>query len=458
MDYLTKGESHMNDSEKNKYNIMKSVFSLSMLDKFPCGIIVIRRKSNYKILYLNQFLKNLLGYSDDDAKKVISKDNILQFIPVSERVETEKKISQVESGGVMVECSIHLFRKNGSLCPVTCLISSGHENDLSGTIHCIILPRNDEEQIIEKKMQEIVSKLAFDYDEIIKVDLQMNQIHIIKSLGQEKKSDFLNVSEFKLNAVFDLLHKYVFKDDIKIVDKKLEFLKSRIAFPDDMESECECRLLINDKVKWYVIVVIPTETYKGYICCKDITYKRENALLKAENKKLSELRDAGNAYDEEAVSVRIYTFGYFAVFVNGIPVLFTNKKAKELLALLVDRKGNFVASKEAASILWDDELLTDVVLARYRKVALQLKRTLENYGVGYLVETVNGQRRILKDKVSCDLYDFLDADNDDKQFSGFYMTDYSWGEVTLGELQGKSEKDKFLKNERKTNAHDTKQE
>ena len=75
---------------------------------------------------------------------------------------------------------------------------------------------------------------------------------------------------------------------------------------------------------------------------------------------------------------------------------------------------------------------------------MQLKRTLENYGVGYCIETVNGQRRILKDKVSCDLYDFLDSDNNDKQFSGFYMTDYSWGEVTLGELQGKLEKDKLI--------------
>ncbi len=432
----------MNESEKNKYDTIKSVFSLSMLDKFPCGIIVIRRKSNYKIVYINQFLKNLLGYSDDDVQKVISKDNILQFMPVSERTETEKKISQVESGRIMVECSIHLFKKNGSLCPVTCLISSGHENDLSGTIHCIILPRNDEQQIIEKKMQEVVSKLAFDYDEIIQVDLQMNQIHIIKSLGQEK-SLYLNIAEFKLNAVFDLLHKYVFKEDIKIVDKKLEFLKLRIAFPDDIEGECECRLLIDGKVKWYVIVIVPIDTYKGYICCKDITYKRENALLKAENQKLSELQADGNVFDKDAVSVRINTFGYFAVFVSGIPVLFTNKKAKELLALLVDRKGNFVSSKEAASILWDDELLTDVVLARYRKVALQLKRILEKYGVGYLIETVNGQRRILTDKVSCDLYDFLDADNNvEKQFSGFYMTDYSWGEVTLGELQGKSGKDK----------------
>ncbi len=430
----------MNENGKEKYNIMKSVFSLSMLDKIPCGIIVIRRKSDYKIVYFNQFLKEILGYSEDDVKKVISKDNILQFIPVSERGETEKKISRVENEGGMIECGIHLFRKNGSLCPVTCLISGGHENDLSGTIHCIILPRNDEQQMIDKKIQEVVSKLAFDYDEIIKVDLQMNRVQVIKSMEQEKALYFQNMSEIKINAIFDLLHQYIFKDDMRVLETELAFLRNRTSFPENAEHVCECRLLIDNKIKWYAIVVIPTEPYKGYLCVKDITCKRENELLKVKNKKLSELQEPQKPYREDGVSVRINTFGYFSVFVNGIPILFTNKKAKELLALLVDRRGNFVTSKEAAGILWDDELLTDVVLARYRKVALQLKRTLEKYGVGYLIETVNGQRRIQKDKVSCDLYEFLDTDNADKQFSGFYMTDYSWGEVTLGELQGKLEK------------------
>lgn len=435
----------MSSNEMDKYSVIKSVFSLSMLDKFPCGIIVIRRKSDYKIVYFNLFLKNLLGYSEEDVQKVISKDNILQFIPVSERDDTEKKISQIENCGGMVECSIHLFRKNGSLCSVTCLISSGHEKDISGTIHCIILPRSDEQQVVEKKIQEVVTKLAFDYDEIVSVDLQMNQLHIIKSIGQEKNHYCQNMQEFRVNVIFDLLRKYVFKDDLKSAEKELAFLKNRTSFPDDVKNTCEFRLLIEDKIKWYAIVVIPTEPYKGYICGKDVTDKRENALLKAENRKLCELLASGNTYDRDAVRVRIDTFGYFAVFVNGNPILFTSKKAKELLALLVDRRGNFINSKDAASILWDDELLTDAVLARYRKVAMQLRRTLEEYGVEELIETVNGQRRIRKDKVSCDLYDFLDADNGDKQFSGFYMTDYSWGEVTLGELQGKQENNKLTK-------------
>lgn len=58
--------------------------------------------------------------------------------------------------------------------------------------------------------------------------------------------------------------------------------------------------------------------------------------------------------DSQTPEVRIFirTFGYFDVFVNGSPILFRSEKAKELLALLVDRRGGYVSSSEAISILW----------------------------------------------------------------------------------------------------------
>lgn len=38
-------------------------------------------------------------------------------------------------------------------------------------------------------------------------------------------------------------------------------------------------------------------------------------------------------------TVSIRTFGYFDIFVGDTSIAFRNKKSKELLALLVDRKG-----------------------------------------------------------------------------------------------------------------------
>jgi PAS domain S-box-containing protein len=136
-------------------------------------------------------------------------------------------------------------------------------------------------------------------------------------------------------------------------------------------------------------------------------------------------------------TVSIRTFGYFDVFVGDKAVAFRNKKSKELFALLVDRRGGFVSSEEAISFLWEDELVNSVTLARYRKVALRLKNILEEYGISDVMETVDGKRRIVTEKVRCDLYDYLSGKEEFAQlFKGNYLTNYSWGENTLAELTG----------------------
>lgn len=137
----------------------------------------------------------------------------------------------------------------------------------------------------------------------------------------------------------------------------------------------------------------------------------------------------------EKRTVFIRTFGYFDVFVGDVPIAFRNKKSKELLALLVDRKGGYITSEEAISFLWEDEPASTLTLSRYRKVALRLKSTLEEYGIPDIVEATDGKRRIVMDKVECDLYNFLSGKEEYSQlFKGSYLTNYSWGETTLGEL------------------------
>lgn len=135
--------------------------------------------------------------------------------------------------------------------------------------------------------------------------------------------------------------------------------------------------------------------------------------------------------------VYIRTFGYFDVFVGEKPIAFRNEKSKELFALLVDRKGGFVTSEEAIGFLWEDEPANALTMARYRKVALRLKNTLEEYGVADIMESVNGKRRLIPERVKCDLYDYLSGSGDYAQlFKGSYLTNYSWGESTLAEITG----------------------
>ena len=135
--------------------------------------------------------------------------------------------------------------------------------------------------------------------------------------------------------------------------------------------------------------------------------------------------------------VYIRTFGYFDVFVDETPIAFRNRKSKELFALLVDRQGGFVTSEEAISYLWEEEPVSPVTLARYRKVALRLKNTLTEYGIAEVVEAVDGKRRIVPQRIRCDLYEYLSGREEYAQlFKGSYLSNYSWGETTLAELSG----------------------
>lgn len=162
--------------------------------------------------------------------------------------------------------------------------------------------------------------------------------------------------------------------------------------------------------------------------------KKYVMLYRADN--ITEKASAARAATaQESAVVEIHTFGYFDIFVSGRPIMFKSEKAKELLAILVDRRGGYVTADEAISLLWEDEPASPVVLSRYRKIALRLKNTLEEYGVSQIVESVNGKRRLATEYVDCDLYRYLSAPQENVSlFHGSYLTNYSWGEITLGEL------------------------
>ena len=53
--------------------------------------------------------------------------------------------------------------------------------------------------------------------------------------------------------------------------------------------------------------------------------------------------------------VKIQTFGGFEVFVDGKLLTFHRAKAKELLACLVDRHGAGLTTREACSLLWEQD-------------------------------------------------------------------------------------------------------
>jgi two-component SAPR family response regulator len=141
---------------------------------------------------------------------------------------------------------------------------------------------------------------------------------------------------------------------------------------------------------------------------------------------------------EEKRSVFIRTFGRFDVFLNDRPLDFSSEKAKELLALLVDRKGGIVSTEEMITYLWEDRPDDDKSRNLCRKVVQRLHNQLEKWGIDDIIIRQNRGRSLDVSKVECDYYQYLNGNKEGKnEFSGVYMANYSWGEETLGALLSK---------------------
>lgn len=141
-----------------------------------------------------------------------------------------------------------------------------------------------------------------------------------------------------------------------------------------------------------------------------------------------------SARQKKAVFVR--TFGRFEVFVNGKPVVFSSSRSKELLAILVNKRGGVLRSEEAVALMYEDRPYDNTTMTACRKAAQRLRATLKEYGIeGMLIENNKG-RMINTAMFDCDYYMFLDGDKTARNsFSGEYMSQYSWAENTLASLE-----------------------
>ncbi|MCL2721758.1 MAG: response regulator [Treponema sp.] len=135
------------------------------------------------------------------------------------------------------------------------------------------------------------------------------------------------------------------------------------------------------------------------------------------------------------VKVRVFTFGNFDVFINGKLLVFCRLKAKEAFAYLIDRKGSSVTTAEIASILWEDREYDRSMQNQTQVIISCMMKTLKENGVSDIIVKKRNQIAIDKLKIKCDYYDFLNWDvSAVNAYEGEYMTNYSWAEMTAGEL------------------------
>jgi two-component SAPR family response regulator len=132
----------------------------------------------------------------------------------------------------------------------------------------------------------------------------------------------------------------------------------------------------------------------------------------------------------------IKCFGNFEVLYNGKSLPFKRKKAKELLAVLVDRTGAGVTAKQICAILFPDDTDDTKNSAYLRQLILDLKTTLKAVGAENVLCHESPYYRIDPKWVRCDYLSYLDTGK--PSFHGEYMTQYSWAESTCAMLQFKN--------------------
>jgi two-component SAPR family response regulator len=130
--------------------------------------------------------------------------------------------------------------------------------------------------------------------------------------------------------------------------------------------------------------------------------------------------------------LQVHCFGNFEVFSAGVPVVFTRKKAKELFAYLVHKRGAVCTTREMAAVLFED-MPYDLARQNYLQTLItSMTQSLRNVGAESAVIRTFGALAVNTACIDCDFYRFLSMDLAAvNSYTGEYMSQYEWGEFVL---------------------------
>ncbi|MDO4616659.1 MAG: response regulator, partial [Lachnospiraceae bacterium] len=131
----------------------------------------------------------------------------------------------------------------------------------------------------------------------------------------------------------------------------------------------------------------------------------------------------------------VQCFGTFDVFVQGSPMHFRRQKSKEIFAFLVDRKGASVTLSELASILWEDGMYDS---SRNRQLHTFIHDLIEDFKGVNITDIICKSRNSISvntGSFDCDYYEYFNGNTAAiNAFTGEYMSQYSWAEITVAKL------------------------
>ncbi|MCM1143540.1 MAG: response regulator [Blautia sp.] len=184
-------------------------------------------------------------------------------------------------------------------------------------------------------------------------------------------------------------------------------------------------------------IVIYVTGYEDYVKEAILGVKADGYLTKPYNRRdvieaLTKVKLLSYKSDKR---IMVRTFDEFDIFIDGELIEFTNRKAKELFAICIDREGGDVTMQDAIDLLWEGRDYDDKVKCLYRKAVGYLKNIFRRYGLEDVFQNSRGKCYVNRREVSCDYFEILDGKSiEETTFDGRYMMNYSWSEKTCGKL------------------------
>jgi hypothetical protein len=418
-----------------------------------------------RLTYINEQMKDYLGVTAENARQLdwIS-ENIYFMIPYDERVAFQENLQKCLDTKLPLHIEHNFTRVDNSSIRLIGWISL-IENELGEKEFMIICMPAVENHVASRSAYNDAYFLALKkaYTSMFKVDLINKTVECIHGLDTSAIGSPYSVQVPVKDSISFWLNKHVIPEDY---DKTNDFFYKIANAPEGWDNSPV--LQDNFHLKWpdgfiynTLGVAVQMDETSVLLCCRRATHGKPACITddtieqtkdnvydfqKIHGDTASEKNvynnDTQNEDEEPLSDVYIQTegifartFGHFDLFVNGVPVIFSNAKEKELMALLIDRNGGTISPHEAISYLWEDETITDKLSTRYRKLAMTLKNTLAKYGIEHILINNRGVRSVNVSAITCDYYEMISGNEKYKSaFHNSYMMDYSWAEDTLATL------------------------
>ncbi len=413
----------------------ESLNDAKLLQSFPTGLICCTDEETLPIRRMNGKVFNLLGYTSMTDFIHCSGNWLMSSVHPDDLPGFQKYISSLKNGGEDESVCIRLRKKDYEYVSVQLF---GSHFDKSWLIFSCVDYTDQQERIDNLRIKSQNLAEIRDYYRVLisnlptgfyrctlnsSLDLQFASDSIYEMTGYTKSDIFGD-----MNASY---REMILPEDRK---KVAEIIASLMQYPHTEQMIYRIR-----KRNGKVIQVLDR---MRSVRSADGAMEGYSIVVDLEGQFVHDVPDESPAPETDNYPtttyghvVEIRTFGYFEVLVDKKPIAFRSAKVRELLAVLIDRGGNFVTRENIVRILWENETVNQTTLARTRKTYMNLNTELKAYGIEDIIESENGQRRIIPEKIKCDLYDYQnDVPGARKQFKGEYMTDYSWSETTLSAL------------------------